>query len=641
MIQFDKDSFWTKAALWLAGALTILAVLDYVAGGLFLKLIKQNPNDANLWTLYRYWYWHNSNPKVHRMLGLSVAITVGICGFILYHVFKGWDKKPLHGAARFAKRREIAKEGFFKDEGVIIGRVGGRYLRDNSQTSIGLIAPSGSGKGVSCAVPNCMLYPDSMVVNDPKLELWKLTSGYRAKHGHAVFLFAPTVQNRKTHRYNPLGYVSDDPALRIDDLQKIASYFYPDTPGVDPIWTATPRSLFLGLALYLKETPELPCTIGEILRQSSTGGDEAAQFKGLIEQRKTAGRPLSTGCVMALNELIGVEALETRSGIMKSFKARLELWHNPLVDAATSANDFDLRELRKQRMTVYLGLALADFKRLSFLMNVFFQQIFDLNTRELPEDNPALKHQLLLLMDEFKICGRIDVIADAIGLIRGYNIRALIVLQNPYQLDEVYGQHTANVIREAMQLKILFGQDDEKVCEEISRYLGKQTVKGKSTSTPSFFSLNRNRGESQTESDQPRALLMAQEIRLLGKDNILILRANIPPIRAKKIRYFKDKNFTGRLCPAPTIHELSLVNRELPELIKLPRKESGGGKSAETPPRHPDLHELKTTKLSDYVFDEKAVVIPASEHMQEKLIRELSAAFYESQKQFGSVALAA
>lgn len=642
MVTIDRDNIWFKTGLWLLIALSILAVLNYVAAGLFLTLIKQDADQANLLTLYRYWYWHGSNPKVSRMLVLAIGITLGLAGFVVFQLFKNWNSKPLHGAARFAKRSEIAKEGFFKDQGIIVGRIGGKYLRDNTQTSIGVIAPSGAGKGVSVAVPNCLVYPDSMVINDPKFELWKLTSGFRAQHGHEVFLFAPTSPERKTHRYNCLGYISDDPALRIDDIQKIGTYFYPDVPNTDPIWTATPRSLFLGLVLYLKETPELPCTLGEVLRQSSIGGDEAAHFKALIEQRKAAGRPLSTSCVMALNEFIGVEAAETRTGIMKSFKARLELWHNPLIDAATAENDFDLRELRKKRMSVYIGLPLADFKRLSFLMNVFYQQLFDLNMRELPEDNPELKYELCLLMDEKKICGRIDAIADAIGLIRGYRIRVVMILQNPFQLDEVYGEKTASVIREALQTKVLFGQDDEKVCQDISRYLGDQTVKARSVSRPKFFSFQgNNRGATENESDQRRALLLPQEIRQLGKENLLILRANIPPIRAKKIRYHKDSRFKSRVCPAPAIAEVPAVVRELPTPLKPAKAGGAGGKAAEeAAPRHPELHELKATKLSDYVFDQKAVVIPASESMQEKLVKQLAAAFYDSQKAVSSVALA-
>ena len=48
------------------------------------------------------------------------------------------------------------------------------------------------------------------------------------------------------------------PRERVNDLQRIAEMLYPDPPNVDPFWTASARSLFLGIALYLFETPVAP-----------------------------------------------------------------------------------------------------------------------------------------------------------------------------------------------------------------------------------------------------------------------------------------------------------------------------------------------------------------------------------------------
>ncbi len=73
---------------------------------------------------------------------------------------------------------------------------------------------------------------------------------------------------------------------------------------------------------------------------------------------------------------------------------------------ATSASDFDLRDLRKKKIAVYLGIKPRDFERLQVVMNVFFQQAIGEQTAELPENNPLLKHQLLVVLDEFTAVGR-------------------------------------------------------------------------------------------------------------------------------------------------------------------------------------------------------------------------------------------
>ena len=63
-------------------------------------------------------------------------------------------------------------------------------------------------------------------------ENYTITAGHRARSGHAVYLFAPFSETRNTARWNPLGYIPDDPALRkrLDDI------------GLEPIGS-TPEQL--------------------------------------------------------------------------------------------------------------------------------------------------------------------------------------------------------------------------------------------------------------------------------------------------------------------------------------------------------------------------------------------------------------
>jgi type IV secretion system protein VirD4 len=116
-------------------------------------------------------------------------------------------------------------------------------------------------------VPNALNWPGSLVCVDIKRENWTITAGYRASRGQACYLFDPFAEDGRTARWNPFSYVSSDSVRRLNDLQRIAEMLYPDAPNVDPFWTASARSLFLGLALYLFETAYLPKTIGEVLRQ--------------------------------------------------------------------------------------------------------------------------------------------------------------------------------------------------------------------------------------------------------------------------------------------------------------------------------------------------------------------------------------
>ena len=89
--------------------------------------------------------------------------------------------------------------------------------------------------------------------------------------------------------------MSPNPNLRISGLQRIAATLFPEVPGTDPFWTAGGRGMFLGLALYVLETPSLPPTLGEVLRQGMASDAEgfSAHWKRIISGRQSGRFPLS------------------------------------------------------------------------------------------------------------------------------------------------------------------------------------------------------------------------------------------------------------------------------------------------------------------------------------------------------------
>ena len=417
-----SENSWAKAGLIIALVLAVIGVWAYLAGGIFLMAYDHKFEEATPLTLYQYWFHYGTEKQVQKWLYIASGLSLFV---ILSPValFFAPAKQSLFGDARFATRREIKQAGLLGSKGIIVGLYMNMYLMFSGSQHVIMSAPTRSGKGVGIVIPNLLTWPDSMVILDIKQENHAITSGFRTKHGQPCYLFNPGATDYRTHRYNPLAYISDDPNFRIDDVQKIGNMLFPDQAGTDPIWTATPRALFLGLVLFLAETPGKLVTIGQVLRESLADGDGAAYLAKIINDRAAENNPLSNACVMALNSYISITSENTRSGVMTSFRSRLELWMNPLVDAATSANDFDLRDLRKRRMTIYLGVTPDNLDRMAPLLNLFFQQLIDLNTRELPERNPDLKYQCLLLPDELRQWARFKcfprVLATSLAMVYG------------------------------------------------------------------------------------------------------------------------------------------------------------------------------------------------------------------------------
>jgi len=582
-----SENSWAKVALITLLTVATVSLWAYLAGGIFMVAFDQDFNAATPLTLYQYWYHYGENPQIQKWLyiasGISLAVLLVPCLF-----FFAPAKRSLFGDARFATRTEIKKAGLLGDNGLIVGKAGSRYLMFAGQQHAIISAPTRSGKGVGIVIPNLLNWPESVVVLDIKQENWDITSAYRHKHGQECYLFNPAAADYRTHRYNPLSYISKDPNFRIDDVQKIGNMLFPDQAGTDVIWTATPRSLFLGICLYLLETPGKPVTLGQVLRESLVNGDGSAHFAKVINERAASGNPLSGACVRGLNTYISIASENTRSGIIGGFRSRLELWMNPLVDAATSGNDFDLRDVRKKRMSIYLGVTPDNLQRMTPLLNLFFQQLIDLNTRELPNQDKAIRYTCMLLMDEFTAIGKIPILSKGISYIAGYWLRMMPIIQSPAQLVEVYGKSAAQTFQTNHALQIIYPPkaSETQTVRDISEWLGYQTVKGISVSKSK--SLFGKRTPSESASDQRRALLLPQEITSLGKNRELVVMEDVPPILTNKVLYFKESVFVDRLKEVSAT--LAALGSKLPTKAQLDEATEAGELSAPVPRVDLDAH---------------------------------------------------
>ena len=609
-------------------ALLIAAVVGlYASGYFFLWSIKQSPAAATPLTPIRYWYYYGDRPELRRTLLGSLAAGLGLtAGMSLVVLIP--RKRPLHGDARFATRREIAKAGLLGNKGIILGRLGGRYLMLDGQQGVELEAPPRSGKGVGVVIPNLLNWPDSVLVSDVKGENWMRTAGFRAKHGQDTHLFDPLSETERSSRWNPLSYVSDVPYRCIDDLQRIATMLYPDPAGVDPFWTSSARSLFLGIALYLFETEGSTRTVGEILRQGMASDAEGFQkhWRRVIEACERTGYPLSQEAVQTLYDVIDLAPV-TASSIRKTFTSRLDLWLNPLIDAATSASDFDLRDLRKRPMSIYARINPDNIARLQPLLNLFFQQAIGLQTRELPEENPALKVQLLQVLDEFAALGRIPVIADSTAFLPGYNVRTLIIVQSHSQLIEKYGIDGAKSIRKMLAARIVFPPKEFEDAEAISKELGTYTVKQKATSRPMWGG---GRSPTVNTSDQPRRLMLPQEIKEMGPNRMILFYEGLRPVLGQRIYYYTDKFFARRELPPPLVPRLDIRAVKRVPLPPLDREDAATNRIEARPATRPasrpivaaDVPHLDELGLEDFSLNFDDIQIPKGRPLTDAEVRQ-------------------
>lgn len=565
-------SAWPTGRKVAAGAFALLGYAAlacaavYLAGVLFLLLNKANPKQAQFTSIVHYWDLYADDAQLRKKLQLAIGVS-GIGLLILLPaglVAAARPRRALHGDARFASAAEVDCAGLTGGDGqpgILIGRHRGRFLSLPGQLSVMLSAPTRSGKGVGVVIPNLLNWPDSVVVLDIKGENYDITAGYRAAHGQAVYAFSPFDEDARSHRWNPLTAVRSSPLHRVGDLLTIGQVFFPNDGGgtsSEAFFNDQARNLFLGLGLVLLETPSLPRTIGEMLRQSSGKGRSLKDhLSGLITQRREEGNPLSDECVDALQRLL-TNSENTLSSVVATFNAPLTIFADAVVDAATSADDFRLEDVRRRRMSVYVRIPPNRLANARPLLNLLFSQLVSLNTQALPEQDPTLKVQCLLVNDEFTAMGRVGVITNAAAFLAGYNLRLLTVVQAMSQLDAVYGDKEARTFATNHGLQILYAPREQRDADEYSAMLGHFTERATSRGRSRSFSGHGHSTVSRNESEQRRALLLPQEFKELGSERMVVIFENCKPILGEKIRYYRDKAFMSRLLRAPAVPRMNM-----------------------------------------------------------------------------------
>ena len=450
---------------------------------------------------------------------------------------------------------KVLQEKITEYPGLLIGKHPSKneFLSAYGQTFAMLAAPPGSGKGVGVIIPNLLTYPDSVVVNDPKFENWNITAGFRRECGHECYRFSPELL--ETHRWNPLSGLRKDPLYRLGDARNMASVLYtPDNPK-NAGWFKKAGDCFSALLLYLMETPELPYTLPQLYEIVSLGEGLGEWVEKAIRTRGEGDKALSAECIRELTNIISETKGKTGWPIVSSIlKERLSVFGEKATAYAVSGSDFEFSDLRRKKMSIYFSITIDALTKFGPLMNLFFSQAIRDNARQLPEQGGheedgslTLKYQALFVLDEFAIMGVMEIMKTAPALMRGYNLRFLMIFQNKAQLRDssMYGKEGADAIMEAFHIEIAFAPSDMASAKEYSDRLGDTTVVEYS------FSEARGREKTRNSAKQRRPLMLAQEVRDLPYDRELIFiqgnRQSKPlQILARKIFWYEEPALNAR-----------------------------------------------------------------------------------------------
>ena len=166
-------------------------------------------------------------------------------------------------------------------------------------------------------------------------------------------------------------------------------------------------------------------------------------------------------------------------------------------------------------------------------------------------DNTDRKHRLLFMLDEFPALGRLDFFESQLAFMAGYGLKAFLIAQSLNQIEKAYGQN--NAILDNCHVRVAFATNDERTAKRLSDALG-TTTELRAMKNYAGHRLSPWLGHLMvSRQETARALLTPGEIMQLPPDDEIILVSGAPPIRAQKVRYFRDAQLNARIQAPPNI----------------------------------------------------------------------------------------
>jgi type IV secretion system protein VirD4 len=519
------------------------------------------------WSLFAWWYHFEAYaPHIFDKAG-ALAGASGFAGCAAAIAGSLWRARQArhvttYGSARWAETRDMERARLFGDAGLFLGRHHKRYLRHDGPEHVMAFAPTRSGKGVGLVIPSLLSWTGSAVIHDIKGENWQVTAGWRSRFSHTL-LFNPT--DARSAKYNPLLEVRRG-AEEVRDVQNIADILVDPEGALERRnhWEKTSHSLLVGAILHILYAEEEKT----LARVATFLSDPKRSFVATLRRMMTTNhlgtpdRPQVHPVVASAAREVLNKSENERSGVLSTAMSFLGLYRDPTVAEVTSRCDWRIADLveARQPISLYLVIPPSDISRTKPLVRLILNQIGRRLTERLDSAGAmGRKHKLLMLLDEFPALGRLDFFETSLAFMAGYGVRVFLIAQSLNQIEKAYGEH--NSILDNCHVRIAFATNDERTARRISDALGTATEQRAMRNYAGHRLAPWLAHVMVSRQETARPLLTPGEVMQLPPADELVLVSGLAPIRASKLRYYEDRNFTGRIMAPPVLAEGTYADR--------------------------------------------------------------------------------
>lgn len=431
------------------------------------------------------------------------------------------EEWSVHGSARLATLHDYKQEGLVSDnkDGFLIGHAGKGWdfaeIRYSGGGHILTFAPTGSGKGVSAVVPNLLDYDGSVICIDPKGENAAITARYRREIGQEVHLLDPWgLAEQGCSSFNPFDWLDGDAENLTDDAMMLAdTLVMNDRPDH---WQQEATALIAGVIMYI--AAHEPDERRNLMRLNHLLSLPADKFAALLKAMQDSHIP----AVKRTGARFAGKAPNEASGVLSSAQSHLHFLESPNIAKVLERSDFDLLDLKRKKLSLYLILPADKLKSHSRWLRLMISLTLAALTRE----KGGAKKPVLFLLDEFAALGELKMVETAMGLMRGYGVKLWPILQDLSQLRGSYPRSWESFVANAGVLQV-FGTNDQGTAQYFSQMAGMAFGK------------------------TGRPLFMPDEIRQIDEANQLLFVQSMPPCKCGKAIYYSMDAFKGKFDKNP------------------------------------------------------------------------------------------
>ena len=480
-------------------------------------------------------------------------------------------EKSNKGYSRWAKEKEIQAEDKvhvvnINDEkstagGIPLFMKNNQVWVDDGEYHNLVIGATGSGKTQTIIFPTVEVlakHRESMIITDPKGEIYEKTSNMLREKGYEV-LVLNFRDPQEGSAWNPLSlpyrmYKNGNFDKAIELLDDLASnILYEEKSGnADPFWEKTSADYFAGLALALfEDTEEDKVNLNSISLMTTVGEEKfggSTYIKEYFNMKDPAGAAYTnaSGTIMAPNE--------TKGSIISVFKQKIKLFASrENLSEMLSHSDVDLETIGEKPTALFIVIQ-DEKKTYHPLVTILLKQCYETLIATAQRHGGKLPVRTNFLLDEFANMPPLKDITTMITAARSRLIRFTMIIQNFAQLDQVYGKENAETIKGNCGNIVYLITTELKALEEISKMCGEVKSKkdDKTASTP---------------------LVTISDLQKMKQFEVIIMRLRLNPFKTKFIPYFKWDTKRYSEAEYPHREKKEVHTFDLREFVKEKKKE--------------------------------------------------------------------